>query len=69
MIRELLLSASALPNTINGRPHTFVILSVNLHSLDEQDKKEIGGLTDKEIRDINQEEYSDSDEEKDGVEK
>ena len=42
---------------------TFFVLYVNLHSLDEHDKKSIGGLTDDEIHDFNDEERSEESEE------
>ena len=48
---------------MGARPNTFAILSVNLHSLDEHDKKNIGKLTDNEIHELNGEDLSDESEE------
>ena len=52
-----MISSSALPNTISGRPNSFAVLSLNLHSLDEHDKKTIGKLSDYDILDLNGEDY------------
>jgi len=58
-IKELMFSAQDLPNTIKGRPDTFAVLYVNLHSLDDHDLKEIAGLTEREVRDLRDEVFSD----------
>ena len=68
-----MISSSALPNTISGRPNSFAVLSLNLHSLDEHDKKTIGKLSDYDILDLNGEDYveavdSEEEEEKANVE-
>ena len=46
-IKEMLISASSLPNALGSRPNTFAILYVNLHSLDQHDKHHVGGLSEK----------------------
>lgn len=61
-IKELMISATALPNIISGRPNSFAVLYLNLHSLCEHDKKTLGGLTEREIFDLNGEEYKSDDE-------
>ena len=61
-VKEILFSAARLPSELTGPPMTFLILSVNLYTLDEHDKKIIGKLTDEEIRDLN-DEYNSSQEE------
>ena len=61
-IKELMISASGLPNIISGRPNSFAVLYVNLHSLDEHDKKALGGLTEREIYELNGEEYKEEEE-------
>ena len=58
-IKELMFSAQDLPNTIQGRPDTFAVLYVNLHSLEDHDLKEITGLTEREVRDLKEEVFSD----------
>lgn len=62
-IKELMLSASALPNIIGGRPNSFAVLYLNLHSLDEHDKRALGNLTEREIFELNGEEYKDDESE------
>lgn len=62
-IKEVMISVSNLPHQVGARPNTFAILSVNLHSLDEHDKKNIGKLTDNEIHELNGEALSEESEE------
>lgn len=57
-VKEILFSASRLPTDLKGKPMTFLVLYVNLHSLDEHDKKTIGKLSDDEIHDFNDEDRS-----------
>ena len=62
-IKEVLISAESLPNSLSGRPNTFVLLKVNLFSLSTHDKKSIGGLTDNEIHLLMDEAMSEESEE------
>lgn len=55
-VKELLFSAVRLPSELKGRPMTFMVLFVNLHTLDDYDKAMIGHLSPQEIKDINDEE-------------
>ena len=58
-----MISASMLPNTISGRPSTYAVVYINLHSLDEHDKRAIGGLTENEMKDLHGEAHSSEEEE------